>query len=72
MLLSHGHYWVVRLPTDITEDGVMKVTELYTNPLVQDWTAAAALSPCSPPGPFHTPQPHMTSPACWPLEHIVQ
>lgn len=56
---------------DINENDVMKVKELYTYPLIQDWIAAAALSPCSPPGPSHTPQPHMTSLACWPLEHIV-
>lgn len=50
----------------------MKVTEPYTYLLVQDWIVAAVLSLCSPPGPCHTPLPHMTSPACWPLEHTVQ
>lgn len=46
-----------------------RVWKAVTHPPARDWTAAAVPWPCSPPGPSHTPLPHMTSPAYWPLEH---
>lgn len=60
------------LPMWIWLMGKWKEVGLSTHPPTQDWTEAAAPSPCSPPGPYRTLQPHMTSPAYWPLEHTAQ
>lgn len=42
---------------------------IFTHPPAQDWTAAAVPWPYSPRGPSHTPLPHTTLPAYWPLKH---
>lgn len=42
---------------------------IFTHPPARDWTAAAVPWPYSPRGPSHTPLPHTTLPAYWPLKH---